>query len=220
MKIKYKNVAFDIKSVSEEGQIEGYASVYGNVDSYGDVVQKGAFKSLFGKSDSIIPVLWQHDTRQPIGGASSFKEDDNGLYMKANLVMEVQKAHEAKALAKAGVVTGLSIGYTVEEFTYNKEDNVTYLTDLKLWEVSLVTFPANSEARVEGVKQILADGGMPSEREVEELLRQSGFSRSQSKAFISKGYRALQRDAEDDASIQLIEGLKANLEELIKNRRT
>lgn len=219
MKIKHKNVAFDVKSVSEEGVIEGYASVYGNIDSYGDVVQKGAFKNLFSKKDSIIPVLWQHDTRQPVGGASLFKEDDLGLYMKASLVMEVQKAQEARALAKAGVVTGLSIGYTVNEYTYNKEEGVTYLTDLNLWEVSLVTFPANTEARVEGVKQILEDGGMPSEREIEELLRQAGFSRTQSKTIISKGYRSLQRDAEDDDAIQMIEGLKANLQELI-NRRT
>ena len=219
MKVKYKNVAFDVKAVTDEGVIEGYASVYGNIDSYGDIVEKGAFKSLFEKDNSVIPILWQHNTREPIGGASSFKEDESGLYMKANLVMEVQKAQEAKALAKAGVVTGLSIGYTVNEYTYNKEENVTHLTDLKLWEVSLVTFPANTEARVENVKQILADGGMPSEREMEELLRQSGFSRSQSKAIISKGYRSLQREAEDNDSIQLIEGLKANLEKLI-NRRT
>lgn len=219
MKVKYKNVAFDVKAVTDEGVIEGYASVYGNIDSYGDIVEKGAFKSLFEKDNSVIPILWQHNTREPIGGASSFKEDESGLYMKANLVMEVQKAQEAKALAKAGVVTGLSIGYTVNEYTYNKEENVTHLTDLKLWEVSLVTFPANTEARVENVKQILADGGMPSEREMEELLRQSGFSRSQSKAIISKGYRSLQREAEDNDSIQLIEGLKADLEKLI-NRRT
>lgn len=219
MKIKYKNVAFDIKEVSDTGMIEGYASVYGNIDSYGDIVEKGAFKKLFEKSNTVIPVLWQHDTRQPIGGASAFKEDQNGLYMKAELVLEVQKAQEARALAKAGVVTGLSIGYTVNEYTHNKEEGVTYLTDLNLWEVSLVTFPANTEARVEGVKQVLEDGGMPSEREIEELLRQAGFSRTQSKTIISKGYRALQRDAEEDDSIQLIEGLKANLQELI-NRRT
>ncbi len=222
MKIKHKNVAFEVKSVSDEGQIEGYASVYDNTDSYGDVVLKGAFQSLFEKADSIIPILWQHDTRQPIGSASHFKEDDSGLYMKANLVLEVQKAQEARALSKAGVVTGLSIGYTINKggVNYDKEKEVNLLTDLKLWEVSLVTFPANTEARVEGVKQILEDGGMPSEREVEELLRMSGFSRTQSKAFISKGYRALQREAEEDNSIQLIEGLKANLEELIRNRRT
>lgn len=219
MKIKYKNVAFDIKEVSDTGMIEGYASVYGNIDSYGDIVEKGAFKKLFEKSNTVVPVLWQHDTRQPIGGASSFKEDQNGLYMKAELVLEVQKAQEARALAKAGVVTGLSIGYTVNEYTHNKEEGVTYLTDLTLWEVSLVTFPANTEARVEGVKQVLEDGGMPSEREIEELLRQAGFSRTQSKTIISKGYRSLQRDAEEDDSIQLMEGLKANLQELI-NRRT
>lgn len=222
MKIKHKNVAFNVKSVSDEGQIEGYASVYDNTDSYGDVVLKGAFKSLFEKADSMIPVLWQHDTRQPIGSATAFKEDESGLYMKASLVLEVQKAQEARALAKAGVVTGLSIGYTINKggINYDKDKDVSLLSDLKLWEVSLVTFPANTEARVEGVKQILEDGGMPSEREVEELLRMSGFSRTQSKAFISKGYRALQRDAEEDNSIQLIEGLKANLEEIIKNRRT
>ena len=158
MKIKHKNVAFNVKSVSDEGQIEGYASVYDNIDSYGDIVQKGAFRTLFEKSDSVVPVLWQHDTRQPIGGASAFKDDDNGLYMKANLVLEVQKAKEARALAKAGVVTGLSIGYTVNDFSYDKEKSVTLLKDLKLWEVSLVTFPANTEARLDGVKQILEDG--------------------------------------------------------------
>ena len=105
----------------------------------------------------------------------------------------------------------------MEEEKFSKTEGINYLTRLKLWEVSIVTFPANEKAQIEGVKQILTDGGMPSEREMEELLRQSGFSKTQSKTFISKGYRALlnRRDAEEEEAIQLIEGLKANLKNMI-----
>lgn len=218
MEMQYKQVSFETKSVSDNGQIEGYASVFGNVDSYGDVVVKGAFSDfLANNSEKKIPILWQHDTREPVGVASQLKEDDKGLYMMSELALKVRRGQEAHELAKMGAITGFSIGYTVEEEKFSKTEGINYLTRLKLWEVSIVTFPANEKAQIEGVKQILTDGGMPSEREMEELLRQSGFSKTQSKTFISKGYRALlnRRDAEEEEAIQLIEGLKANLKNMI-----
>jgi HK97 family phage prohead protease len=218
MEMQYKQVSFETKSVSDNGQIEGYASVFGNVDSYGDVVVKGAFSDfLSNNSEKKIPILWQHDTREPVGVASQLKEDDKGLYMMSELALKVRRGQEAHELAKMGAITGFSIGYTVEEERFSKQEGINYLTRLKLWEVSIVTFPANEKAQIEGVKQILTDGGMPSEREIEDLLRRAGFSKTQSKTFISKGYRSLlnRRDADEEQAIQLIEGLKANLKNMI-----
>lgn len=200
-----------IKSVSDTGEFEGYGSVFGVKDSYSDIVVKGAFeKSLANWSEkgSMPAMLWQHKMDEPIGVYTEMKEDENGLYIKGRLLIDDDDlAKRAHAHMKAGSLSGLSIGYSLNEYDYDKEKDAFILKDIDLWEVSLVTFPANEEARISDVKTALKQGEVPRPSTVEGCLRDVGFTRSQAKAFMADGFKAL-RDADDDTQ-KALAALKA-----------
>ncbi len=130
--------------------IEGYASLFEATDQGGDVVVKGAYaKSLAALSASgrSVKMLWQHDPAQPIGLWEEVREDGRGLWVKGRLLTNVAKGAEAAALIEAGAIDGLSIGYRTKQATKDTGGQ-RRLTELELWEVSLVTFPMLPEARV------------------------------------------------------------------------
>lgn len=149
-----KAFGFEVKELTDDGTFEGYASIFGNVDAYGDIVEKGAFKKTI-KENPKPPILWQHNPDWPIGVTEEMHEDDTGLYVRGKLVMEVQQAREAHALMKAGATKGLSIGYRLIKWLIDQADQVRRLKEVKLMEWSPVTFPANTLARVTGVKGLL-----------------------------------------------------------------
>jgi len=132
------------------GMIEGLASVYGNLDESMEIVDAGAFTRTLKNRNHKVPLLWQHRTDTPIGLAK-LKDSSRGLVMKAELNPEVKQAQEARALAKQGVLGGLSIGYDVVKDEWDKD--VRHLKEVKLYEVSMVTFPANLEAQIVAVKE-------------------------------------------------------------------
>lgn len=142
---------FNIKSTTETGWFAGYASVYDHVDYHKDVVMKGAFTETLQSSDTWPKMLWQHDPAHPIGRWEKIEEREDGLYVEGRLFLELPKAQEAFVLLKEGVVNALSIGFHIEKSRRLNEARL--LEKLKLYEVSLVTFPANTEARILEVKQ-------------------------------------------------------------------
>lgn len=153
--IETKEFEFKIDDISADGEFEGYASVFGNVDSYGDIVERGAFKKTIKESKGQVPILWQHDAYEPIGVSMELEEDEKGLRTRGQLVLEVSRAAQARALMKAKALGGLSIGYSAIKFVINtdKQSEVRrHLKELKLWEYSPVTFPANTLATVGSVK--------------------------------------------------------------------
>ena len=202
-----KDLSFEIKAVSDDGIFSGYASVFDNVDSYGDIVRKGAFVESIGEWESkgkMPPILWNHDPSDPIGIYTKMQEDDKGLYVEGKLLIDdVPRAKQTHALMKAGVIDGLSIGYRVKEYLYNVDEEVTDLIKLSLREVSIVTFPANPETRIEAVKSRLDAGELPTLPEFEKFLREAGFSKSQATAIAGHGLRKLLSDSAPEAkSIQ------------------
>jgi len=197
-----------IKSVSETGEFSGYGSVFNTEDSYGDVVVKGAFtESLqdWAAKGRMPSLLWQHDVSEPIGVYTRMEEDDEGLYVEGRLLVDDDPlAKRAHAHLKAGSLSGMSIGYSLppEGWSHDKEKDIYVLSKINLWEVSLVTFPANDEARVSQVKSILSHGQTPNIRQVEHCLRDVGFSARQAKAFIADGYSGINlRDEGQDAEL-------------------
>jgi phage head maturation protease len=128
------------------------------------------------------------------------KEDEHGLWVKGSLLVNgVARAAEAHVLLKAGALNGLSIGYNALERYYRKEGerDVRVLKKVDLWEISLVTFPANEQARVRTVK---AMEDLRTIRDVEEYLREAGsLSRSEAKGVIARVRDVLQREAEEKA---------------------
>ena len=189
MKTKHFDVGFEIKAVNADGTVEGYGSVFGVRDNYDDVISKGAFiQSLKDhKAAGTMPaMLWQHDADKPIGVWTEMVEDEKGLRIKGQLAMETVKGKEAHALLKMGALNGLSIGFMSKEWAYDRDTEVRTLTAIDLWEVSLVTFPANEKARVTNVKS--ADE-MATPKDAEKALRDAGFSKSDATAFVSRVMR-------------------------------
>lgn len=202
---KNSGVPLEVKAVSDDGEIEGYGSVFGNVDSYGEVVMPGAFtQSLVDarRKGQTIKMLWQHDTDRPIGVWTDLAEDSKGLYVKGKLLKDVSsQAAEAHGLLKAGALEGLSIGYITQDADPDeKRPGIVLLKKLLLKEVSIVTFAANDKARVEAVKHILAAGEVPTVRQFEEFLRDAGgFSKTLAAAIAGKAAPHLRGEPEDQA---------------------
>ncbi|ELI9036060.1 HK97 family phage prohead protease [Morganella morganii] len=198
------DIPLKIKSVTETGEFEGYGSVFGVKDSYSDIVVPGAFQASLNEwreKGSLPAMLWQHQISEPVGVYTEMREDDTGLYVKGRLLIEDDPlSKRAHAHLKAGSLSGLSIGYILKDWEYDRNKGAFLLKEIDLWEVSLVTFPSNDEARVSDVKSAFARGDIPSQKSIERVLRDVGLSRTQAKAFMADGYRALSlRDAEEDA---------------------
>lgn len=183
-----KSFALELKDLTDEGVIEGYASIFGNVDNGGDKVMPGAFVEGLAKARQTgrkVKMLWQHNPDQPIGVWEDLAEDAKGLWVKGRLVMEVPRAKEAHALMKAGAIGGLSIGYRTK--ASEPDGNVRLLKSLDLYEISPVTFPMNERAKLSSVKadgcetiiEKLAAGDRLTEREFEALAKGLGLSNSQ-----------------------------------------
>lgn len=192
---------FELKELKEDGTFEGYGSVFGVVDSYADIVKKGAFKRSLKehKSAGSMPkLLWQHRSDEPIGVYQDVAEDDHGLFVKGQLALKTARGAEAYELLKMGAIGGLSIGYMTIAYEWDEKTRVRTLTDIDLWECSLVTFPANPAAQVSGVKRTV-----PTERLIEHvLMRDAGLSRSQARVVITQGFKALKTKPGAGLSLQ------------------
>jgi HK97 family phage prohead protease len=179
---EFKAIALEVKA-DGAGKIEGYASRFGEKDQGGDIVAKGAF-SMSLQSGRKPKMLWQHDPSQPIGVWDEVAEDDTGLYVKGRLLMDVAKGKEVASLIGAGAIDGMSIGYRTVDAD-RADDGARVLKQLELWEVSLVTFPMLTSARVSAAKAAEEfDKGNTSlmKRIVEENLRDAGFSKARAVA--------------------------------------
>lgn len=162
-----RDFRMEVNEVTPEGIIDGYASVFGITDTYGTAFAPGAFKRTLASwtaSGRALPVLWQHNAFDPIGVTIEAMEDDKGLKVRAQLVMEVGRAREALALTKAGAISGLSIGFSIPKkasdgmpaTAFDEERGVEIIREAKLFEYSMVTFPSNPEARVEQARSLTA----------------------------------------------------------------
>jgi HK97 family phage prohead protease len=137
-----------------DGAIEGYASLFGEVDQARDMVMPGAFtQTLKQRGLRKIPMLFQHDPSEPVGVWLELKEDWRGLRARGRLIPDVMRARELLSLLKAGAVDGLSIGYRTVRGQIDPKTRVRKLYQVDLWEISIVTFPLLNGARVSTVKQ-------------------------------------------------------------------
>lgn len=142
-------------SVINGTHIEGYASLFERPDQGGDVVSRGAYSRCLAelaRSGRTVKMLWQHDPREPIGVWDQVVEDDLGLYVRGRLLADVVRAREAAVLVEAGAIDGLSIGYRTRRSARDGNGR-RCLSELELWEVSLVTFPMLADARVDAKRQ-------------------------------------------------------------------
>jgi HK97 family phage prohead protease len=134
--------------------VEGYASLFGEIDAARDMVMRGAFaETLRLRGVNRVPMLFQHDPAEPIGVWLELREDARGLYARGRLIPEVTRARELLSLLRAGVIDGLSIGFRTVKGNIDPKSRVRRLLAVDLWEISIVTFPLLAGARVRAVKQ-------------------------------------------------------------------
>ena len=133
----------------QDVRLAGYASVFGVPDKGGDVVLPGAFAGAAGR----VPLLWQHDVREPVGFVEQLAEDARGLRVVARVVASGRGEQVARLLT-AGAIDGLSFGYRVKAARADRARGVRALERLELIEVSLVTFPMQPLARVLGLSMV------------------------------------------------------------------
>lgn len=209
----YKALPLTLKREPDtDGVFEGYASVFGVVDQGMDVVERGAFAKTLGKRK--VKLLWQHDTSQPIGVWDEITEDERGLFVKGRLLKEVEKGREAMALLKAGAIDSMSIGYRTIESMAEGDGRVRKLTEIDLFEISLVTFPMLPDAKVTAVKAIAT------ERDFERFLRDAGYSRNEAKAITAHGFKALRNQRDADEEKASTEGLTTLIAKLSRLKET
>jgi HK97 family phage prohead protease len=203
---KTLDFAFELKEIKSDGTFHGYGSVFGVKDYYDEIVAPGAFAETLAahQSAGTLPaMLWQHRSAEPLGAYESMAEDQIGLKVSGRLALKTVRgaeAYELMTMKPRPAINGLSIGFQVREDTYDKVTGVTTLKKIDLWEVSLVTFPANDAARVQGVKTIEV---IQSIRDAEKYLRDAGLSRKEAVAFIAKVKGFSQSESDEGAMQQL-----------------
>lgn len=141
-------------SQDDAGVLVGYGSVYGNVDSAGDIIAPGAFAKSVNDARAgakKFPFLWSHSWDDPIGVIDELSEDRTGLKITVRLNLDTQRGREARSLIQQGAVSGLSVGFQVVKDEVN-DQGVRTIKEAKLWEVSAVVFPCNEQAQITSVK--------------------------------------------------------------------
>lgn len=213
-KSKMDRFRFDmeVKFASDKtGVFSGYGAVFGNVDSYGDVIEKGAFKDTlraWEDKGKFPPMLLQHgggmfggnaDDLLPVGKWTSMEENSKGLKVEGELfALNTARGQYIYEGMKAGALDGMSIGYRVKKFTQGTKPNEPRrkLEAIELMELSIVTFPANDKARIGAVK---AAQDIKTIREFEDFLRDAGgFSHAAAKAIAARGFKA--SDSRDESA--------------------
>lgn len=151
--VKHKTFRFNSKAADGgDGKFTGLASVYGVMDYGGDVVMPGAFTRTLAENGNRCLVLSQHAHAKSIGDAI-LEDSAEGLRVsEGNLVLELEDAKQEYIRLKRGLLDGISIGYSVAPGGERYERGARLLTDVDLFEISLVTFPMNTHARVDSVK--------------------------------------------------------------------
>jgi hypothetical protein len=135
--------------IEDDGTVEGYASLFGEIDAARDMVMPGAFaRTLKSRGIRRVPMLFQHDPAEPVGVWLELYEDFRGLRARGKLIPDVTRARELTALIRAGAIDGLSIGFRTVKGRVDPVSRVRKLIDVDLWEISIVTFPLLAGARV------------------------------------------------------------------------
>lgn len=134
----------------------GYASIFHEADSGRDVVLPGAFNRMLREGGGGLPLLWQHEAREPIGRIEQMREDARGLRVFGLIALGTRRGRDAAALLRSRALTGLSIGYRVRRFEMDRKRRLRRLLEVELMEISLVTFPMQPRARVLGVETVVA----------------------------------------------------------------
>lgn len=205
---------------AKQGVFSGYGAVFGNKDSYNDVIERGAFKDTlraWEDKGKYPPMLLQHGggfmggsvDMLPIGKWTSMEENTKGLKVDGRLFgLNTERGQLLYEGMKEGETDGLSIGYNVKQSVTGTKPGQPRrtLTAIDLVELSIVTFPANDKARIGNVK---ASEDIKTIREFEDFLRDvGGYSHAAAKAIAARGFKSSESRDENGAISGLLEQLR------------
>jgi HK97 family phage prohead protease len=228
MNLNFIEVPFEIKSVKDDDEFftfEGMASTFGNIDLVDDMIVKGAFEKSLAERTPVI--LWQHNTNEPIGMPIEIREQNDGLFLKAKMPKDDDLVKgRVMPQIRIGSVRKMSIGYSVKESDI--DGDIRILKQIDLFEISLVTFPANPKASVTGFKQ---HGKMYSIDDVEhidnvkdlrEFFKQSDVFTKQAREhiinkFVNLGDPGSQKSLSDSGSLLAVQSAFETLNNNLKN---
>lgn len=194
-------VPFELKSVDEAGNFEGYAAVFNNVDLGDDVILPGAFTKVKTTRGGKLKLALYHDLTRLVGLAD-YTQDDHGLLLKGRVNLAVSYARDAYELMRAEILDSMSIGFNTikADFEERAGRRIRLIKEAELWEASFVPFGMNPEATILTVKSDI--------RIFENALRERmGLSQKEAAAVASLGYPALRRDGGSEATA-IVEELK------------
>ncbi len=224
-KLETKFAATQLAMVDGDGIFTGYATLFDKVDLGQDKIAAGAFaKTLTERGANSIKMLFQHDPNEVIGTWLEVYEDSRGLKVRGKLAANVARADEVRALMQAGALDGLSIGFKTIKSRKDQNSGVRTLTQLDLWEISVVTFPMLPEARIGAAQQ---HKQRPTIREFERwLTRDAGLTRREANTIIHCGFKALtgSRDAApfetETARLAALQGRLKRATNILNNNRS
>lgn len=199
MEKKFIDVPFIVKEVKQDDEFfhfTGLASTFGNIDRTDDIIEKGAFVESINqmkRENQNLPVLWQHKIDMPLGIYVEFEENEEGLFVKGRMPKsDTFVSGRVIPQMKVGSITKMSIGFTIKdsEFETINEESIRVIKKVKLWEVSLVTIPANPKANITDMKA--AD--LKTIKDVSNFLKEKGLTKNETehvlanlKEFIKEG---------------------------------
>ncbi len=222
LKLNFKSVALDgvdLKFDGESGRFKGYASTFNGNDSYGDTILPGAYAKTIVEH-GLPKMFWGHNWDIPIGKWLSATEDDKGLLVEGEFTKGNPQAEAVMAAMKHGTVDGLSIGFRLSAGDYEeKKDGGRIIKSVThLYEISVVNFPADDDARISDVRsEDIA--GINTIRDLENLLRDAGgFSKSQATTLVAKARKLFEDrgdpDGDEKAASLILERIKSLEEKL------
>jgi len=138
-----------IDADEKAGIVKGYGSIFGNVDSDGDIINRGAYKKTITESGKRVKYLYQHDMDKPIGKMVHLEEDEKGLVFEAQ-IPKTRLGMDVIELIKGGVITENSVGILPIQKEMIGENR--HINEVRLFEISAVTLAANDQAMIMDVK--------------------------------------------------------------------
>jgi len=178
---KFVSLPFEIKQLEEEEGVftfEGFASTFGNEDLDSDIIDRGAFRNSLAKRTPKL--LWQHSMDEPLGVFTLIEERETGLFVKAKMPLEdTFVSGRVKPQINIGSITSMSIGFFIVEATFNRDENIRMIHEVELFEISLVSIPANPQAVITSFKRADMDNFFKMNAKEQEELFTSGVKFSQ-----------------------------------------
>lgn len=191
-----------IKADSTGREFEAYANVKGVIDHALDKAMNGCYTKSINNhiANGTTPkMLWSHNPDNlPLGKINHIEEDSKGLFFKGKLSATTM-GKDMYELAKDGAIDMFSIGYIEVDSKWNSAGGFNELHEVDVKEISWVNFACNEDSRLQSIKSAIGSKKLPTERELEKFLRESGLSKSEAKRIASNYNPSLEQKLDIDS---------------------